>query len=125
MPALYNDNAVIPALMRYGIRAIIGESFAEIFYGNCLSLGIPAVTAPEKIIGDLMDTVRGNPAAVITLDLGQKRAGIAERSFDIDIREPVRSAFVDGSWNPLDNLLKNEERIAAVAARLPYMNWDR
>jgi len=112
------------ALMRYGIRAIIGESFAEIFYGNCVSLGIPAVTAPEKTIGELMGAVRGNPSAVIALDLERKRVDIAEQSFAFDIREPVRSAFANGSWSPLDNLLKNEEKTAAVAARLPYMKWN-
>jgi 3-isopropylmalate/(R)-2-methylmalate dehydratase small subunit len=109
------------ALMRFGIRAILGVSFAEIFAGNCLSIGVPAATLSAVDASVLMESIVGDPALEITLDLvsGAVRAG--GREMRIEIPESARSQLVNGTWDGTSVLLGNLSEIAATAARLPYL----
>ena len=110
------------ALQRFGIRALVGESFAEIFAGNCTVLGIPAVRAAGADLERLQALVAADPATEVTVDLegGQVSAGPLRCAARLP--EGARHALVRGTWDSTTLLLANRERIRAAAARLPYLN---
>jgi len=110
------------ALMRWGIRAIVGQSFAEIFLGNCTALGIPAVSAAAEDVASLMDAVELDPEHRVVVDLVaatvSSRAGTAQ----VSIPEGARRQFLEGTWDGMRSLLAARDEVAATAARLPYPN---
>ena len=109
------------ALMRFGIRAVVGESFAEIFAGNCVALGIPVVTADQRKISDLMQWVITNPHTTIHIDLTDKTLDCDGATLQIDIPESSRLALIGGTWDSLSQLLANRETIEKAAARIPHI----
>tara|TARA_A100001015_G_scaffold313054_1_gene419435 strand:- start:4880 stop:5491 length:612 start_codon:yes stop_codon:yes gene_type:complete len=108
------------AIFRYGVKAIIGESFAEIFSGNCKAIGLPAVRASQKAIESLVEFIKKRPDTPITINLVSKRVRYFEESFLIDIPEPQRESFLTGTWNVLGLLKENTDQINKVAMSLPY-----
>lgn len=107
------------AIMRSGIKAIIGESFGEIFAGNCTSIGIPVCTADEQTIDELQKLVQDNPQLQFDLDLEAQTLSSEEKSVAVDINPAVKTALLGGTWNTLDELLQNEAAIEEVHQRLP------
>ncbi|MFP4114490.1 MAG: 3-isopropylmalate dehydratase small subunit [Spirochaetales bacterium] len=110
------------ALMRWGIKAVVGESFAEIFAGNCNALGIPAVSVSEEAIGALMTQVESDPLARIEVDLDAKEVRCGDRTYPVEFVETYRQSLVSGRWDSTALLLANREEIDATVARLPYLN---
>lgn len=110
-------------LKKYGIEAIIGGSFAEIFAGNCTSLGIPTVTVPNEIISKLAEYVQENPSEEIEIDLNEKKIKYDEETISFEMPEGRRQAFLNGTWDALSVLQKNEEAIRKVEEELPYLNF--
>ena len=109
------------ALMRWGIKAVVGRSFAEIFFGNCVSLGIPCVTVDEATAQKLFQAVESNPSASWTLDLSTlKITGSVTES--VSMPEGVRSQFQSGQWNPMNELLSHLPQVDEVAGHLPYVS---
>ena len=110
------------ALVRWGwgIQAIVGESFAEIFFGNCSALGIPCVTIDGDSITALMERVEREPTLTVTLDLVARRITAGDLGFDIAIAEGARQQLVEGSWDTTGELVEGREQVATVAATLPY-----
>ena len=107
------------AIMRSGIKAIIGESFGEIFAGNCTSIGIPVCTADEQTIDELQKLVQNNPQLQFDLDLEAQTLTSEEKSVAVDISPAAKTALLAGTWNTLDELLQNEAGIEEVHQRLP------
>ena len=107
------------AIMRFGLKAIIGESFAEIFAGNCTSLGIPVCTADEQTIEELQKLVQDDPRTDFHLDLEAQTLSHGEKSLPVDINPAAKTALLAGTWNTLDELLQNEVAIDEVHLRLP------
>lgn len=111
------------ALMRWGIKAILGESFAEIFAGNCTMLGIPTMTVPQADIQRLQKTVKDNPKALFTVDLDKKILLCdGKEAAKFDIHESKRNALVNGTWDSTGLLLANASKTADIAKKLPYVN---
>ncbi len=109
------------ALMRSGIRAVIGESFAEIFAGNCTAMGVPTVALAGADTATLMDMVETDPAVQITLDLPGGTVTCGDRSFSFEMHPAYRSALIAGSWDSTSVLLSNVDAIETTAGRLPYI----
>ena len=109
------------AIRRRGIRAVIGQSFSEIFFGNSVVLGMPCpVTSREN--GDaLMAIVEQNPATELVVDLEAMKVVAAGQSFDISLPAAVRGAFLDGSWDATGLLLEDYGAVRRIAASLPYV----
>ena len=111
------------ALMRWGIRAVVGESFAEIFYGNCLALGIPCLTASHELMLAIQAAAAADPAAVFGLDvataslLGSQQAA----SWELALPPGPRQMLSTGQWDGTGQLVANSLALAATAARLPYL----
>ena len=111
------------ALMRWGIRAIIGESFAEIFAGNCTMLGIPTVTVNHGEMMKLQTLVREKPQSKFMLDLEKKTLlSEGQEYLQFDIHESKRNALVNGTWDSTSILLGNSAKTAEVAKKLPYVS---
>jgi 3-isopropylmalate/(R)-2-methylmalate dehydratase small subunit len=105
-----------------GIRAIVGESFAEIFFGNCVSLGLPCVMADAASVEALQKAVTADPAAAVTVDLKDKVVGVGALRVPVRIPEGVRQQFLDGRWDTTGELLANRGAIVALAKKLPYLS---
>jgi 3-isopropylmalate/(R)-2-methylmalate dehydratase small subunit len=110
------------ALNRWGVKAIVAESFAEIFAGNCVMLGMPAVTAAKADLDALMAKAQKEPATVFTLDLESLTISGGGLKAAVRLVAPRRKALLEGTWDSTGLLLANAAATAATAARLPYMN---
>lgn len=111
------------ALLRWGIQAIIGESFAEIFLGNCVALGIPCVTATPQAVGQLQAKLTENPQAAISVNLDTKEVRCDNITIPVQIGEGIRQMFLTGKWDSCGQLTANAEQVKTTAATLPYMAW--
>lgn len=109
------------SLLRWGIKAIVGESFAEIFFGNCTALGIPCVTASRPALEALAGTIKADPPMEINVDLEAHEVRYADTIVPIEIAASARDALVSGQWDFLSQLLEGKEAIRATADRLPYV----
>ena len=92
------------AIIRWGINAIIGESFAEIFFGNCIANGVPCVTASAETVKTLQSKLQSNPQAQITLDLAAKQVKCDDWVADISMGEGSRQMLLEGTWNSSANI---------------------
>ena len=110
------------AIMRYGIKALIGESFAEIFAGNCKALGMPVVTLPKENIDKLMSEIEANPDIELTINLENKKISVGETNYTLEISEERRQSFIQGSWDELATLKNNQPLIEKTANSLPYFS---
>ncbi|MBJ21465.1 MAG: 3-isopropylmalate dehydratase small subunit [bacterium] len=109
------------ALMRFGFKAFIGGSFAEIFAGNCTSLGLPCVTLGEADLTKLMDAVELDPTHTISIDLRARRVSSRAGEMEAGAPEGVRQQFLEGSWDATRVLLDAGDAIEKTAAALPYI----
>ena len=109
------------ALDRWGIDAIVGESFAEIFAGNCLALGIPTVTAPVQGINQLQDHVEEYPETEIAVDVASETVSYGERLLEGTVDTAQRTALLEGVWDTTELLKSNRTTIFETARSLPYV----
>ena len=109
------------AMLRWGVKALIGESFADIFFGNCVALGMPCVTASEADIGRLMTAVEADPTKELVIDLDGLTATYGELSIPVKLPAGIRNQFLEGTWDATRVLLEATPQIRATAARLPYV----
>jgi 3-isopropylmalate/(R)-2-methylmalate dehydratase small subunit len=112
-------------LYRWGIRAIIGESFAEIFFGNSLMIGLPCLTAAAGDIEALMALVERDPKASLRVDLAAGTCTAPGMTVPLAIPDHVRDALMTGAWDTPGLLLENYAQVATVAAKLPYIGGFR
>ncbi len=110
------------ALMRWGIRALIGQSFAEIFYGNCLALGIPCATAALAQIDALQQAVAADPSQSWAFNLQSQQLTSAAGSWDLQIESGPREMLLSGRWDATSQLLAQDAALKRTMADLPYLN---
>jgi 3-isopropylmalate/(R)-2-methylmalate dehydratase small subunit len=111
------------ALAKWGIKALIGESFAEIFFGNCVAMGIPCVTAEAETVKHLQELVTANPQASFTIDVEKLQVVSGDFSTSVVMSEGTKTAFVSGTWDACGQLVANAQQVKATAAKLPYIAW--
>jgi 3-isopropylmalate/(R)-2-methylmalate dehydratase small subunit len=109
------------ALYRFGLQAVVGESFAAIFAGNCVMMGLPTVTVSSSEIEMLMKTVEQSPQTRFTVDIDQKILSFGEQRIAIDLPETYRSALTSGSWDSTAMLRARLDQVKKTASKLPYM----
>ena len=110
------------AIRRRGIRAVVGESFSEIFFGNSVALGMPCPTVSPEAAGELLAMAESAPETVLTVDLTSMIISGGGRSWPLAMPSAAREGFLDGSWDATGQLLDRFEEVRAVAARLPYVS---
>jgi 3-isopropylmalate/(R)-2-methylmalate dehydratase small subunit len=109
------------AIQKHGFRAVVAEGFAEIFLGNCTTLGIPCFVASREDIARVAAAIAANPAAELELDLVASEIRLGGLTVKASIRESARDGLVNGRWDAIGELLEGREATATVAARLPYL----
>jgi 3-isopropylmalate/(R)-2-methylmalate dehydratase small subunit len=110
------------ALQKYGIRAVIAEGFAEIFYGNSTTLGMPCVTASRADIEQIAAAVAADPKVEVVIDLVSQKISFAGKSVAGTLRESARDALVNGRWDPIGELIEGAGQAATIASQLRYMS---
>ncbi|HGY5549128.1 MAG TPA: 3-isopropylmalate dehydratase small subunit [Prochlorococcus sp.] len=110
------------ALMRWGIRALIGESFAEIFYGNCLALGIPCATGSADQIEALQESVAAEPSLSWSLNIQSQQFQSSIGSWDLQVDSGPREMLLSGRWDATSQLLEHDAALKSTMAALPYLN---
>jgi 3-isopropylmalate/(R)-2-methylmalate dehydratase small subunit len=108
-------------LQRWGFAAVIGESFAEIFFGNSSMIGMPCLTASAADVAALMDKVEQNPRALLHIDLVAGTCEVDGFRCAVALPPNVRDAFATGAWDTTGMLLDRFEEVHATAATLPYV----
>jgi 3-isopropylmalate/(R)-2-methylmalate dehydratase small subunit len=109
------------ALMRWGVKAVVGGSFAEIFFGNATTLGVPCVTAEMTDVEWLWAEVERNPGLEGVVDLEARLLRLGERTIPVRIPEGARAQLVAGTWDATGVLLDAGEAIERTARGLPYV----
>jgi len=109
------------SLMDFGIRALIGESFAEIFAGNCTAMGIPAVTCTKEAVDEIMSLVESEPELPVEINLVSMKVMVGNRDYEIDMNTSYRNDLISGTWDTTAILLSNREEILKLAEKLPYI----
>jgi len=114
------------AIARWGIRAVVGESFAEIFLGNAVAIGLPCVRVTKADLGRLRQAIEASdPSAEFVVDLGDRTVTGPGIAFAVHQLDTARDALLSGQWDATAVLLDHEEDVARVAAALPYLNGFR
>ena len=111
------------ALMRWGIKAIIGESFADIFYSNCIAIGIPCFTLSKKSIQEIQ---KYNDSKCLFLEIDLKNSLAKSKDFNLklEIKESSRKMFLSGEWDATSTLLDNKNLIDNKFNELPYIKFN-
>ncbi len=111
------------ALMRWGIKAIIGESFAEIFYSNCIAIGIPCFTLQKKSIQDIQK-YNEDKSLFLEIDLKNSIAKSKDLNLHLELKESSKNMFLSGEWDATSTLLENENLIENKYSNLPYLKFN-
>ncbi|MFK8183263.1 MAG: 3-isopropylmalate dehydratase small subunit [Phormidesmis sp.] len=111
------------AIARWGIKAIIGESFAEIFFGNCVAMGMPCVVIDAEGATALQTAITETPTLEIRVDLNEMNVIAGDLSLPVSMGEGSRQMFLNGTWDACGQLVAQKEAIAQTASSLPYVNW--
>ncbi|HEY3321549.1 MAG TPA: 3-isopropylmalate dehydratase small subunit [Planctomycetota bacterium] len=109
------------ALQKFGIRAVIAESFAEIFAGNCTTLGIPCLMMDAKDIAAIAQAVAADAKTQITIDLAGAVVLFAGKKASFQMKAGAREALLKGEWDALGQLLDGKDQVAVVAKKLGYV----
>jgi 3-isopropylmalate/(R)-2-methylmalate dehydratase small subunit len=108
------------AIMRWGIKVIVGESFAEIFYGNCVAIGMPCCKVAPEVAAALMAAVEADPQTTIRISLQERAVAASGQTWSFDMPEGVRQRFLTGRWDSTAELLEAQDAIRARAKALGY-----
>jgi 3-isopropylmalate/(R)-2-methylmalate dehydratase small subunit len=111
------------ALAKWGIRVIIGESFSEIFFGNCVAMGIPCVTANPATTTRLQEILKLTPQTQVTINLDSLEVQCGDFTAPISMGEGSRQQLTNGTWDACGQLVANAAQIQLTATKLPYVAW--
>lgn len=107
------------AIHRWGIKAIVGESFGEIFAGNCISVGMPCVRVSKETVSALRDLWKDNPARSYTINLQSGVITTGNYRYPIEIADGPRKQFLEGSWDPVAMLLSARAEVDKIERKIP------
>ncbi len=111
------------ALIRWGIRAIIGESFAEIFYSNCIAIGIPCFSLPKKTIQNIQK-YNHNQTLFLKIDIQNSTAESEDLNLNLEMKESSKKMFLSGEWDATATLLQNSILVEKKYKELPYVKFS-
>ena len=109
------------AIYRGGFRAVIAESFAEIFFGNCTTLGIPCAAASRADIEAIAAAIEADPQVEVAIDVENQQIRCGDQSYPFSMPESAQDALTNGRWDPIGALLEGEAQVAETAGSLSYM----
>jgi 3-isopropylmalate/(R)-2-methylmalate dehydratase small subunit len=109
------------AIYRYGFRAVVAESFAEIFFGNSITLGLPCVTVSRHDLGRIRNIVESEPKSEMTIDLTKETIRLGRDEFPGSILPSARDALINGRWDPIAELLEGRALVEERVGQMSYM----
>jgi 3-isopropylmalate/(R)-2-methylmalate dehydratase small subunit len=109
------------AIHKYGFRAVVAENFAEIFFGNGTTLGIPCASASREDIAKIAAAVEADPQVEVVIDVARQEIRFAGQTVKAAIRDTARDALVNGRWDAIGELLDGKADVLQTAAKLPYL----
>ena len=109
------------AIQKYGFKAVIAENFAEIFFGNCTTLGMPCATASREDIAKIAAAIEKNPQTEVVVDVVKQEVRFGGQSVKAEVRPAARDALINGRWDAIGELLDGMGAMKATAAKLPYL----
>ncbi|MGF1498862.1 MAG: 3-isopropylmalate dehydratase small subunit [Elainellaceae cyanobacterium] len=112
------------AIARWGIQALVGESFAEIFLGNCVAMGIPCVTAASADVKALQGAIAAQPQTPVTVNLETMQATCGDLVIPVMMGDGPRQMFLSGTWDACGQLVAQSNEVKATAQQLPYLSWS-
>lgn len=112
------------AIAKWGIQAIVGESFAEIFFGNCVAMGIPCLTATPATVKHLQETLTTNPQVPLQVNLETMQVQCGDFAAPIAMAAGIRKMLTTGTWDACGQLIAQTDQIRATASQLPYLAWN-
>ena len=111
------------AIARWGIEALVGESFAEIFFGNCVAMGVPCLTADSESVKALQAAIESDPEVDVQINLYQMTVTAGDLTISVSMNEGARQMFLAGTWDACGQLVARDEAIQETAESLPYVRW--
>jgi len=109
------------AIQKYGFKAVIAENFAEIFFGNCTTLGMPCATATREDIAKIAAAIEKNPQTEIVIDVLKQEIRFGGQTVKAEVRPADRDALINGRWDAIAELLDGMAAVKATTAKLPYL----
>lgn len=109
------------SLYRAGFRAIIAGNFAEIFFGNSINLGMPCVSVSDETRNLISGSIEQDPKCEVTVDILNRVIRVGDSSCPHELREGARESLLNGSWDPLDELLQANQGIEDIHKNLAYI----
>ncbi len=109
------------AIQKYGFRAVVAENFAEIFFGNCTTLGIPCMSASREDIAKISAAVEANPQLEVVIDVAAQEIRFGGQTVKAALRETARDGLINGRWDSIAELLEGVPAVKSLAAKLPYL----
>lgn len=111
------------ALKRWGIHAIIAESYSEIFFGNCVALGVPCYKVDHATADKILDWIEKHPSEEIVTSTSSRTLKLGDETIALTLADGPRGQFLDGSWHARAALMANAAKVDSLAAKLPYMQF--
>jgi 3-isopropylmalate/(R)-2-methylmalate dehydratase small subunit len=113
------------AIRRKGFRAVVGQSFSEIFFGNSVALGMPCVAAGQAEVDRLQRLIEEHPATELVIDLDSLRLRCGEVTIPVSLPSAARESFLDGTWDATGLLIDRYEQVEETMRRIPYLTgWS-
>jgi 3-isopropylmalate/(R)-2-methylmalate dehydratase small subunit len=109
------------AIQRWGIKAIVGEGYSEIFFGNSVQLGLPCLAVSHDDVEALMAAVEADPAAVVSVDVAALAVCCGARTYAATMPKAAHEALVSGLWDGTGLLLADFDQVRALGETLPYV----
>jgi len=109
------------AIQKYGFKAVVAEGFAEIFFGNCTTLGIPCAAASREDIAKIAAAIEKDPSTEIVFDVAKQEIRFAGQTVKANVRESSRDALINGRWDAIGELLDGLPQVKLTGAKLPYL----
>jgi len=113
------------ALYRAGFRVILAESFAEIFFGNSVTLGLVCLSVGRETLDAIRAIIEAKPETKVEIDIEAKNVVVGDHKFSVEMPEVAREAFLSGQFDPLSVLLEGAEQVRRTYEGLAYERWVR
>ena len=110
------------AIAKWGISAIVGVSFSEIFFGNCVAMGLPILRVSVADSEAIQTAIEADPQAQVTIDIEKLNVSVAGKSFSAQMPDGVRKQFLTGAWDATGELVAGAADVKSIAAKLPYVS---
>lgn len=111
------------ALKRWGIRAIVAESYSEIFFGNCVAIGVPCYRVSHEVADKILAWIEAHPSDEIVTSTKGRTLSLGDETIPLELADGPRGQFLDGSWHARGVLLSNADKVSELAENLPYMKF--